>query len=312
MIFTQVQYDGEDDRESVASSNYIGNSEEDVAQTYHITLIEDGEVAEEDVEDAPVEFEKGVKAIVDELKKVNLGNTKDPWPIYISASLTQEEVEAYIALIHEFKDVFAWSYKKNTRIRPRGEVNKLIEADFIREVKYPIWISSIVPIRKMNGQIHVCIDFRGLNNACSKDDFLLPIVELMIDAATGHEALFFMDGSFGYNHIRMALTDEEMMEFRTLKGIYCYKVMPFWLKNTGATYQMAMQRIFDDMLHKNVKCYVDGLVVKSKKQKMNPSKCAFGVTFRKFLRFIACQRGIEIEQTKIDAILRMLKAYKER
>ncbi|KAL0441756.1 UNVERIFIED_CONTAM: hypothetical protein Sradi_0114500 [Sesamum radiatum] len=52
-----------------------------------------------------------------------------------------------------------------------GEVNKLIEVGFIREVKYPMWISSIVPVRKKNGQIRVCVDFRDLNNACPKDDF---------------------------------------------------------------------------------------------------------------------------------------------
>ncbi|KAL0411689.1 UNVERIFIED_CONTAM: Transposon Tf2-12 polyprotein [Sesamum latifolium] len=187
-----------------------------------------------------------------------------------------------------------------------------------------MWISSIVPVRKKNGQIRVCVDFRNLNNACPKDDFPLPIAELMIDATTGHEALSFMDGSSGYNQIRMAPADEELTVFRTPKGIYCYNVMPFGLKNTGATYQRAMQRILDDMLHKNVECYVDDLVVKSKKRadhfydlrkvferlrryqlKMSPSKCAFGVTSRKFLGFIVRQRGIEIEQANIDAILRM-------
>ncbi|KAL0440414.1 UNVERIFIED_CONTAM: Transposon Tf2-12 polyprotein [Sesamum latifolium] len=122
----------------------------------------------------------------------------------------------------------------------------------------------------------------------------------------------------------MEPADEVLMAFRTPKGIYCYKVMPFGLKNADATYRRAMQRIFDDMLHKNVECYVDDLVVKSKKRedhlhdlrkvfehlrryklKMNPSKSAFGVTSEKFLRFIVCQRGIEIEQAKINAILRM-------
>ena len=86
----------------------------------------------------------------------------------------------------------------------------------------------------------------------------------MVDAITGHEALSFMDGSLDYNQIRMALTDEELAAFRTPKGIYCYKVMPFGLKNTGATYQRAMQMIFDDILHKHVECYVDDLEVKSK------------------------------------------------
>ena len=75
-----------------------------------------------------------------------------------------------------------------------------------------------------------------------------------------------MDGSLGYNQIRMALRDKELTVFCTSKGIYCYKVMPFGLKNVGATYQRAMQRIFDNMLHKNVESYVDDLVVKSKQR----------------------------------------------
>lgn len=86
----------------------------------------------------------------------------------------------------------------------------------------------------------------------------------MIDATTGHEALSFMYGSSGYNQIRMVPKDEELTVFRTPKGIYCFKVMPFGLKNAGATYQRAMQKIFDEMLHKDVECYVDDLVVKSK------------------------------------------------
>ncbi|KAL0352213.1 UNVERIFIED_CONTAM: Retrovirus-related Pol polyprotein from transposon.6 [Sesamum calycinum] len=142
----------------------------------------------------------------------------------------------------------------------------------------------------------------------------------------GHEALSFMDGSSGYNQIRMAPAYEELTAFRTPKSIYCCKFMPFGLKNAGATYQRTMQKIFDDMLHKNVECYVDDLVVKLKKRenhfhdmrkvfkrlrryqlKMNPSKCAFGVTSRKFLGFIVHQQDIEIEQAKIDAILRLPK-----
>ncbi|KAL0358271.1 UNVERIFIED_CONTAM: hypothetical protein Sangu_0676500 [Sesamum angustifolium] len=76
----------EDDKESVASSNYISNSvEENIVQTYHITLIEDGEVEEEDAEDAPAELEEGIKATIDELKEVNLGDIENPRPIYISA-----------------------------------------------------------------------------------------------------------------------------------------------------------------------------------------------------------------------------------
>ncbi|KAL0347677.1 UNVERIFIED_CONTAM: Retrovirus-related Pol polyprotein from transposon gypsy [Sesamum calycinum] len=145
----------------------------------------------------------------------------------------------------------------------QGEVNKLIEVSFIREVK-------------------------DLNNACPKDDFPLPIAELMIDATKGHEALSFMDGSSGYNQVRMAQADEELTAFCTSKGIYCYKVMPFGLKNAGSTYQKAMQKIFNGMLHKNIECYVDDLVVNS-------------------LGSSSASGGIKIEQVKIDVILRMPK-----
>ena len=204
------------------------------------------------------------------------------------------------------------------------EVNKLINAGFIREVTYPTWIANIVPVRKKNGQLRVCVDFRDLNQACPKDDFPLPITEITVDATTGHEALSFMDGSSGYNQIRMAPEDEELTAFCTPKGIYCYKVMPFGLKNAGATYQRAMQKIFDDLLHKKVECYVDDLVVKSKGRaehlqdlklifdrlrkyqlKMNPLKCAFGVTSGKFLGFVVRHRGIEVDQSKVDAIQKM-------
>jgi len=134
-----------------------------------------------------------------------------------------------------------------------------------------------------------------------------------------------MDCTTGYNQIQMVPEDHEATTFCTPKGMFCYKVMPFGLKNAGATYQRVMQTIFDDMLHKTVECYVDDLV-KSKKRvehiqdlcqiferlqrcqlKMNPLKCAFGVTSGKFLGFIVHHRGIEIDQSKIRAIQEMPK-----
>ncbi|XP_049374052.1 uncharacterized protein LOC125839127 [Solanum verrucosum] len=270
---------------------------EDVVWCCHISVNDNDSLEEEDARDAPPELEEGVKTIIDPLKKVNLGTDEDPRPTYLSAFLEVDEEAAYMNKLKEYRDVFAWSYKEMPGLNPKvavhqlavkngsrpvkqtqrhfrpdliplieNEVNKLIEADFILEVKYPTWISSIVPVRKKNGQIRVCVNFRDLNNACPKYEFPHPIPELMIDATTGYEAMSFMDGSSGYNQIRMVPKDEELTAFRTPKGIYCYKVMPFGLKNAGATYQRAMQNIFDDLLHKNVKCYVDDLVVKSRRR----------------------------------------------
>jgi hypothetical protein len=72
-----------------------------------------------------------------------------------------------------------------------------------------------------------------------------------------------MDGYAGYNQIVMDEEDQKHTAFRTPIGIYCYKVMPKGLKNAGATYQRAMTKIFDDLIHKIVECYVDDIVVKA-------------------------------------------------
>ena len=90
----------------------------------------------------------------------------------------------------------------------------------------------------------------------------MPVTEIMIDSTTRHEALSFMDCMAEYHQIQMTPEDQKAIAFRTPKGIFCYKLMPFGLKNAGATYQRAMQTIFEDMLHKIVEFYVDEPVVK--------------------------------------------------
>ena len=72
-----------------------------------------------------------------------------------------------------------------------------------------------------------------------------------------------MDGYAGYDQIKMDEADQRHTAFRTPIGVYCYTVMPFGLKNAGATYQRAMTKIFDDLIHQIVECYVDDLVVKA-------------------------------------------------
>ncbi|XXG68190.1 hypothetical protein AAC387_Pa06g1334 [Persea americana] len=204
------------------------------------------------------------------------------------------------------------------------EVQKLENVGFIREEQHPEWLANIVPVTKRNGQIRVCIDYRDLNNACPKDEFPLPIPEVMIGNTCGFERMTFMDGFSGYNQIKMHPEDERHTSFRTLFGVYCYIVMPFGPKNAGATYQRAMMKIFQDMQHKTVECYVDDLAVKSKRKKdhlqdlqevflrlrkhklqMNPLKCFFGVSSGKFLGFIVRKAGIELDPIKVKAILEM-------
>ena len=82
---------------------------------------------------------------------------------------------------------------------------------FVRQISYIHF--KYCSYEMKNGQIQVCVDFRDINNACPKDEFPLPILELMIDTTVGYKAMSFMDGFFGYNEIRMEPKDEELTAF---------------------------------------------------------------------------------------------------
>ncbi|CAN6688414.1 unnamed protein product [Malus baccata var. baccata] len=152
----------------------------------------------------------------------------------------------------------------------------------------------------------------------------MPMADLSIDAVAKHKVLSFMDGNVGYNQIKMAPEDIHKTAFRCPGhvGAYEYLVMPFGLKNAGATYQRAMNAIFHDLIGQNMKVYIDDIVVKSKteeqhlidlrqaltrmrihKLKMNPKKCAFGIRAGNFLGFLVHQRGVQVDKNKSRAIM---------
>ena len=126
----------------------------------------------------------------------------------------------------------------------REEVQKLTTAQFIREVYYPDWLANVVMVNKANGKRTMCVDFTVLNKACPKDSYPLPRIDQLVDSTVGHQLLSFMDAFSGYNQIMMNKADQEKTSFITSQGLFCYKVMPFGLKNAGATYQRLVNHMF--------------------------------------------------------------------
>ena len=124
------------------------------------------------------------------------------------------------------------------------EVRKLQEASFIKEVYYPDWLANVVMVKKASGKWRMCVDFIDLNKACPKDSYPFPRVDILVDSTARHQLLSFMDAFSGYNQIRMHEADQEKTSFVTSQGLFCYKVMPFGLKNAGATYQRLMNKMF--------------------------------------------------------------------
>ena len=148
-------------------------------------------------------------------------------------------------------------------LKIKKEVKKQLDAGFLEVSKYPQWVVNIVPVPKKDGKVRMCVDYRDLNRVSPKDNFPLPHINTLVDNTTKHSLFSFMDGFLGYNQIRMALEDMEKTKFLTIWGTLCYKVMPFRLKNVGATYQRAMVTLFHDMIHKEIEVYVDDMIAKS-------------------------------------------------
>ena len=101
----------------------------------------------------------------------------------------------------------------------------------------------------------MCVDFTNLNRVCPKDSYPFLQIDLLTDAFSN------------YNQIRLDESDLEKISFVTSQELYCYKVMPFRLKNVGATYQRPVNRMFVQQIGRNVKVYVDDMLVKSKKER---------------------------------------------
>ena len=97
-------------------------------------------------------------------------------------------------------------------------------------VEYLEWLVNVIPVSKKDNKVRICIDFRDFNKASLKDVFPSHI-NILVDSTASHSILSFMDGFFGYNQILMAPEDMEKTAFITKWGTYCYRVMPFGLKN---------------------------------------------------------------------------------
>jgi hypothetical protein len=114
----------------------------------------------------------------------------------------------------------------------------------------------------------MCVDYTDLNNHCPKDPFGLPRIDQIIDSTVGSALLSFLDCYSGYHQITLREEDQSKTSFITPFGVYCYKTMPFGLKNAGTTYQRAIQTCLGEQIGNNAKAYVNDVVVKTKNPDM--------------------------------------------
>jgi hypothetical protein len=275
--------------------------------------------------------------------------------VLLGSQLSSEHEKTLLRFLFNNKDVFAWtandlcgvnrdviehSLNVDPSFRPRkqrlqkmsedkvegarNEVKRLLSAGVIREVTYLEWLANTVMVKKANRKWRMCIDFTDLNKACPKDEFPLPRIDSLVDAAASSELMSLLDCYSGYHQIWMKKEDEPKTSFITPSGTYCYLRMPEGLKNAGGSFNKMTTKVLHSQIGRNVLTYVDDIIVKSTKQenhianlqetfanfrqaslKLNPEKCVFGVKKGKFLGCLVSTKGIKANPSKIEAILRM-------
>ncbi|KAI5153787.1 hypothetical protein ENBRE01_3255 [Enteropsectra breve] len=124
--------------------------------------------------------------------------------------------------------------------------------------------SSIIPVKKKDGEIRLCIDFRGLNNITKKDCYPIPRIDEILDELSGANYFTYLDATSGYYQIETVEADKEKTAFRWKGGLYEFNRMTFRLCNAPATFQRAMYVVFNNIRGVFVLPYLDDIIIYSK------------------------------------------------
>uniref|UniRef100_A0A2N9G270 Integrase catalytic domain-containing protein n=1 Tax=Fagus sylvatica TaxID=28930 RepID=A0A2N9G270_FAGSY len=286
-----------------------------------VPLLQRVSSSNDDILEALERQDEGSKPNIEELEIVNLANEgEEPREVKIGTRCAAEQKEALIALLREFHEIFAWSYQDMPGLDTDIVVHKIPLKPECKPVKQAL--------RRMKPEVILKIkegSGKAVEGRFPKHSNLFGLGSQYSPGAeegrkTTNVVFSFMDGFSGYNQIKMAEEDKSKTAFVTHWGTFVYDVMPFGLKNAGATYQRAMVTLFHDMIHHEIEVYVDDMIAKSRtaqdhltdlrklfqrlkkyQLRLNPNKCAFGVTSGKLLGFIVSGRGIEIDPAKLTA-----------
>jgi hypothetical protein len=197
-----------------------------------------------------------------------------------------------------------------------------MDMEHIRPSSSP-FASSVVLVKKKDGTMRMCIDFRALNKNTIKNRYLIPRIDELMDEL--HGAVYFTKIylHFGYHQIKMREEDISKTSFRCHYGHYEFLVMPFGLTNAPATFQSCMNHVFNKQLRKHLLVFFDDLLIYSKTWEEHlkhldqilsimeeqslyakESKCEFGMTEVLYLGHIIKAKGVQVHQEKIEAIIK--------
>ena len=251
-------------------------------------------------------------------------------------------------LFHEYHDVFAFSddqlgrtslvqhtidtgdampiKQRPYRTTPENkqeidrQVNDMLQRGVIQESISP-WSSPVVLVKKKNGEMRFCIDFRCVNRVTKKDSFPMPLVADTLDALSGTQYFTTLDLKSGYWQIELDPSAREKTAFVTHNGLYEFLVMPFGLTNSGASFQRLMGHILRGLEYRFALIYIDDIIIFSKSikehlthleevfrrlreanVKLNPKKCSFVKQKVEYLGHVVTPDGVMPNPEKVRVV----------
>ncbi|PAA53525.1 hypothetical protein BOX15_Mlig001877g1 [Macrostomum lignano] len=278
----------------------------------------------------------------------------DPWDPeaalnqHGSKQLTGADKASFLRLVNRYADVFAEStarlgttdivqheiettgtaVKQPPRRLPphwRGEVDRqideLLATKMIEPTQSP-WSSPVVCVRKKNGELRLCVDYRELNQRTVKDAIAIPRVDDALEALGGAAVFSTLDLCSGYWQVKVKREDQEKTAFVIPhRGQFAFKVLPFGLTNAPATFTRLMNMVLHDLLWKMALVYIDDIIIWSRtvsehltnleavfqrlraaNLRLKPSKCRFLADEVKFLGHVVSKDGIDVDPEKIKEV----------
>ena len=137
----------------------------------------------------------------------------------------------------------------------------MLHAKIIVPLRFSEWIANLVPVRKKNGEIRMCVDFINLNQSLLKDNYPLPKMDSILQRVVGETCISMMGNFSGYKHIALHREDMLNISFTTPWETFMYQKMPFGLMNAGATFQRAMDITFVDRKNNFIVIYLDVMII---------------------------------------------------
>jgi hypothetical protein len=247
----------------------------------------------------------------------------DVFPDDITSLPPEREIEFSIDLMPGAQPISVAPYRMSpVELRElKSQLEDLLRKHFIRPSVSP-WGAPVLLVKKKDGTMRLCIDYRQLNKVTIKNKHPLPRIDDLLDQLKGATVFSKIDLRSGYHQIRIRSSDVSKTAFRTRYGHYEFLVMPFGVTNAPAIFMDYMNRIFQPYLDKFVVIFIDDILIYSKDPQEHVehlrivleilrekklyakfSKCEFWLDEVKFLGHVISQGGVSVDKSKVEAVL---------